>query len=124
MVTLHPFLADFLHWRTRRTHRTTTLCRACGHSAHAVRPSSRQVLVGLRVECIKMEEQLSLLENPLLKVLLLEDERHDWVNPNFDEREMCGEFHTCCWSKFKMFFSILEWDKTHSGTSYIILGHI
>ena len=34
-----------------------------------------------------MEEQLLLLENPLLKVLLLEDERSDWVNPIFDERE-------------------------------------
>jgi len=41
-----------------------------------------------------MEEQLLLLENPLLKVLLLEDERSDWVNPIFDEREKCGEFHT------------------------------
>ena len=83
MVTLHPFLTDFLHWRTRRTHRSNTLCRACGHTAHALRPSSRQFLMGLRVECIKMEEQLLLLENPLLKVLLLEDERSDWVNPNF-----------------------------------------
>jgi len=35
LVTLYPFLADFLHWRTRRTHRPTTLCRACGHTAHA-----------------------------------------------------------------------------------------
>ena len=51
--------------------------------------------MGLRVECIKMEEQLSLLENPLLKVLLLlENERSDWVNQIFDEREKCGEFHT------------------------------
>jgi hypothetical protein len=50
--------------------------------------------MGLRVECIKMEEQLLLLENPLLKVLLLEDERRDWVEPIFDEREKCGEFHT------------------------------
>ena len=44
MVTLHPFLDDFLHWRTRWTHRSTTLCRACGHTAHALRPSSRQFL--------------------------------------------------------------------------------
>jgi hypothetical protein len=50
--------------------------------------------MGLRVECIKMEEQLLLLENPLLKALLLEDERSDWVNPIFDEREKCGEFKT------------------------------
>ena len=50
--------------------------------------------MGLRVECIKMDEQLLLLENPLLKVLLLEDERSDWVNPIFDERENCGEFQT------------------------------
>jgi hypothetical protein len=42
MVTLHPFLADFLHWRTRRTLRSTTLCRACGHTAHARRTRSRQ----------------------------------------------------------------------------------
>ena len=43
-----------------------------------------------------MEEQLLLLENPLMKVLLLllEDERSDWVNQIFDEREKCGEFHT------------------------------
>jgi hypothetical protein len=82
MVTLYPFLADLLHWRPRRTRRSTTLCRACGHTAHALRPSSRQFLMGLRVECIKMEEQLLLLENPLLKVLLLEDERSDWVKPN------------------------------------------
>jgi len=30
----------------------------------------------------------------LLKVFLLNDERSDWVNPIFDEREKCGEFHT------------------------------
>ena len=94
MVTLHPFLADFLHWCTWRTHRSTTLCRACGHTANALRPRSRQSLMGLRVECIKMEEQLLLLENPLLKILLLEDERSDWVNPILDKREKCGEFHT------------------------------
>ena len=39
--------------------------------------------------CINIEEQLL-----LLKILLLEDERSDWVNPIFDEREKCGEFHT------------------------------
>ena len=50
--------------------------------------------MGLCVECIKMEGQLLLLENPLLKVLLLEDERSDWVNPIFEEREKCGEFHS------------------------------
>jgi hypothetical protein len=47
--------------------------------------------MGLRVECMKMEEQLLLLENRLLKILLLEDER---VNPNFGERERSGECHT------------------------------
>ena len=41
-----------------------------------------------------MDEKTLLLENPLLKILLLEDERSDWVNPIFDEREKCGEFHT------------------------------
>jgi hypothetical protein len=43
---------------------------------------------------MKVEEQLLLLENPLLKILLLEDERSDSVKPIFDERERCGEFHT------------------------------
>jgi len=78
MVTMHPFLTDFLHWRTRRTHPSTTICRACGHTAHALRPRSRQFLMRLRAECVKMEEQLLLLlllllENPSLKILLLED---------------------------------------------------
>jgi hypothetical protein len=50
--------------------------------------------MGFRVECIKMEEQLLLLENSLLKILLLEDERSDWVNPVFDFKEKCDEFHT------------------------------
>jgi hypothetical protein len=50
--------------------------------------------MGLRLECIKMGEQSLLLENTLLKILLLQDERSDWVNPIFDEREKCGEFHT------------------------------
>jgi hypothetical protein len=50
--------------------------------------------MGLRLECIKMDEQSLLLENPLLKILLLEDERSDWVNPIFDEREKCSEFRT------------------------------
>ena len=40
-----------------------------------------------------MDEQSLLLENTLLKILLLEDERSDWINPIFDEREKCGEFH-------------------------------
>ena len=74
-----------------------------------------------------MEEQLSLLENPLLKVLLLEDERSDWVNPIFDERGKCGEFHTLfpmLLEQAQKFFRILEWGQTHSGTSYIILGHV
>ena len=83
--------------------------------------------MGLRVECIKMEEQLLLLENPLLKVLLLEDESSDWVNPIFDEREKCGEFHTLflmLLEQAQNFFSIIKWCHTHSGTSHIILGHI
>ena len=107
--------------------RVVTL-HTCGHTAHARRPTSRQFLKGLRVECIKMGEQL-LLENSLLKLLLLEDEESDWVNPIFDEREKCGEFHTLFPMLLEQaqrffFFSILERGPTHSGTSYIILGHI
>jgi len=41
-----------------------------------------------------MDEQLLLLENSLLKILLLEDERSGWANPIFDDREKCGELHT------------------------------
>jgi len=45
-VTLHPFLVDFLHWRTLRTHRPTTLCRACGHTAHAQYTEMTPVFTG------------------------------------------------------------------------------
>jgi len=41
--------------------------------------------MGFHVECIKMEEML-LLENPLLKILLLEEKRSDWVNSILDKR--------------------------------------
>jgi hypothetical protein len=50
--------------------------------------------MGLRLECIKMDEQSLLLENPLLKILLLEDERNECVNPIFDERDKRGDFRT------------------------------
>ena len=124
VVTLHPFLSDFLHWRTRRTHRLTTLCRACGHPAHAVRPSSCQFLMGLRVECIRMEEQLLLLENPLLKVLLLEDERSDWVNPIFDEREKCCKFQTLFPMLLEQAQQFFQYFRMGPGTFWYILHNI
>jgi hypothetical protein len=46
--------------------------------------------MGLRLECIKIDEQLLLLKNPLSKILLLEDKRSDWVNPIFDERSVAS----------------------------------
>ena len=60
-----------------------------------------------------MEEQVLFLENPLLKVLLLlfEEERSDWVNPIFDEREKCGEFHTLfrmLLEQAQKFFSVFQ----------------
>jgi hypothetical protein len=64
-------------------------------------------LMGLHLECTKMDDQSLLLENPLLKILLLEDERSEWVNPVFDEREKCGEFRTL--------FPILCHCTSHSG---------
>src|SRR5215469_17802106 len=124
MVTLHPFLADFLHCRTRRTHRPTALCRACGHTALARRPSSRQFLKGLLVECIKMEEQLLLLETPLLKILLLEDERSDWVNPIFDEREKCGEFHTLFPMLLEQALKFFQYFRMGPDTFWYILHNI
>jgi hypothetical protein len=56
-------------------------------------PRSRQFVMGLCLECIEMDEKSLLLENPLLKILLLENERSDWMNPIFYEREKCGEIH-------------------------------
>lgn len=42
-----------------------------------------------------MDETLPfLLDNPLLKILLLEDDRTEWINPIFEERDKSGEFHT------------------------------
>jgi hypothetical protein len=63
--------------------------------------------MGLCLECIKIDKQLLLLENPLLKILLLEDKRSDWVKPIFDEREKYGEFHAL----FPMFLHCTS----HSG---------
>jgi hypothetical protein len=74
-----------------------------------------------------MDEQLLLLENPLLKILLLEDERSDWVNPIFMKEGSVASYilcSQCCRSKHENFLSILEWDPRRSGTSYVILGHI
>jgi hypothetical protein len=67
--------------------------------------------MGIRLDYIKIAEQSLLLENALLKILLLEDERSDLVNPIFDERErersvasfvLCSQ---CCWSKHEHFFA-------------------
>ena len=43
--------------------------------------------MGLRLGCIKMDEQSLLLESPLLKILLLENDRSDSMNAIFDERK-------------------------------------
>jgi hypothetical protein len=37
---------------------------------------------------------MATVRKPFVEILLLENERSDWVNPFFDEREKCGEFHT------------------------------
>jgi hypothetical protein len=31
---------------------------------------------------------------PFVENIIIRDEGSDWVNPIFDEREKCGEFHT------------------------------
>jgi hypothetical protein len=81
--------------------------------------------MGLRVECIKKEEQLLLLENPLLKILLLEEKRSDWVNPIFDEREKCGEFHTLFPILLEQALKFFQYFRMGPDTFwYIILGHI
>ena len=67
-----------------------------------------------------MEEQLLLLlENPLLKVLLLEDERSDWVSPIFDETEKCGKSHTLfpmLLEQAQKFFSVF-----YNGARHIVV---
>lgn len=42
---------------------------------------------------VKMDEVI-LLENSLLRILLLEVKKSEWVNTIFAEREEHGEFHT------------------------------
>jgi hypothetical protein len=122
--TLRPFLADFLHWLTRRTHRPTTLCRPCGHTAHAQYTEMMLVFMGLRLECIKMAEQSLLLENPLLKILLLEDERSDWVNPIFFFIYKCGEFHTFFPMLLEYASKFFEYFRMGSVTFWYILHNI
>jgi len=71
-----------------------------------------------------MEEQLLLLENPLLKVLLLEDERSDWVNPIFDEREKCGEFQTLFPMLLEQAQNFFQYFRTGPDTFWYILHNI
>jgi len=128
-VTLHPFLADFLHWRSRRTHRSTTHCRACGHTAHALRQRPRKFLMGLRAECFKMEEQLLLLlEKPFVESIFIKWREKRLGESNFwRKREVWRVSYfvpNAAGASTIFFFSILEWGPTHSGTSYIILDHI
>jgi hypothetical protein len=80
--------------------------------------------MGLRVECIKMEEQVLLLENPLMKILLLEDERSDWVNPIFDEREKCGEFHTLFPKLLEQAQTFFQYFRMGPDTFWYILHNI
>ena len=75
------------------------------------------------MECIKMEELL-LLENPLLKILLLEDERSDWVNPIFDEREKCGEFHTLFPMLLEQALKFFQYFRMGPDTFWYILHNI
>jgi len=80
--------------------------------------------MGLLVECIKMEEQLLLLENPLLKILLFEDERSDLVNPIFYEREKCGEFHTLFPMLLEQTLNFFQYFRTGPDTFWYILHNI
>src|SRR5215475_8927246 len=80
--------------------------------------------MGLLLECIKMDEQSLLLENPLLKILLLEDERSDWVNPIFYEREKCGEFHTLFPMLLEQASKFFEYFRMGSETFWYILHNI
>jgi len=44
---------------------------------------------------ILLLEELLLLENSMLKILLLEDERSDWVNPIFTKERSVASFILC-----------------------------
>jgi hypothetical protein len=80
--------------------------------------------MGLRVECIKMEEQLLLLGNLLLKILLLGDERSDLVNSIFTEREKCGEFHTLFPALLEQAPKFLQYFRMGPDTFWYILHNI
>ena len=71
-----------------------------------------------------MEEQLLLFENPLLKVLLLEDERSDWVNPIFDKREKCGIFQTLFPMLLEQAQKFFQYFRMGSDTFWYILHNI
>jgi len=71
-----------------------------------------------------MDEQSLLLENPLLKILLLEDERSDWVNPIFYERVRCGEFHTLFPMLLEQTSKFFEYFRMGSETFWYILHNI
>ena len=71
-----------------------------------------------------MDEQSLLLENPLLKILLLEDERSDWVNPIFYERVRCGEFHTLFPMLLEQASKFFEYFRMGSETFWYILHNI
>jgi hypothetical protein len=73
---------------------------------------------------MKMDKQSLLLENPLLKILLLEDERRDWVNPIFDEREKCGEFHTLFPMLLEQASKFFVYFRMGSETFWFILHYI
>ena len=86
MVTLHPFLADFLHWRRRRTHRPTTLCRACGPTAHARRPTSRQFLMELRGGVHKSGGTIVIVRKPFVEniiIIIIRGREKRLGEPNF-----------------------------------------
>jgi hypothetical protein len=71
-----------------------------------------------------MEEQVLLLENLLLKVLLLEDERSYWVNRIFDEREKCGEFHTWIPMLLEQAQNFFQYYRMGSYTFWYIIHNI
>ena len=71
-----------------------------------------------------MDEKSLLLENPLLKILLLEDERSDWVNPIFYERVRCGEFHTLFPMLLEQASKFFEYFRMGSETFWYILHNI
>ena len=55
-------------------------------------------------------------------MLLLEDEKKEWVNTIFEERYQCGEFHTLFPRLLEQPVKFFDYFRMHPDTSWYILN--